>query len=374
MYNYNDYYQKTNLPDYSTIQINAINILSHDESLPVRLLDLKGTKVRFYINKTNNNVHYNIDDKVEPETMLKYQETFKQLMNNFFFGDTYIYCVLKNNILYIYDIYTNNNWLSLKDMLKIQNEYNYGNIGFNVLPPIVSGIVPTSKLLEAIVSSTNQKYLKLFHEVYIEYETEEKVVDNSKKDILFYGTEPTYSYNNNYNYYNDDYYNDGYSYGYNYKPKKKVEVVTLNKVSSIKEFKDVSKESRSTLFKETNKNVNDYIEKNNIELTAEETKVKMIICYLYSLNCSMTTRKYLYDYYNEEFCIDANNFHLIQEELDDVKLLSHVFQQYWFKEFKSLISKNLRTLIKPETIYKLLKEELEVFYTFYKNENVVNCL
>ena len=119
---YNSYsYNKA--PEISSVAENALNIFCHDESIPVRLLNLKGIRIRFYINKSDKNVHINTSSNLSIDLLKAYKELFSQLTERFFADDAYIYGVLNEEKLYIYDIYTNENWLSERDMEKIKNEY-----------------------------------------------------------------------------------------------------------------------------------------------------------------------------------------------------------------------------------------------------------
>src|SRR5574344_1145065 len=158
---YNSYsYKKA--PEISSVAENALNIFCHDESIPVRLLNLKGIRIRFYIDKTNNNVHINTSSKMNISSLQAYKELFSQLTERFFADDAYIYGVFSEGKLYIYDIYTNENWLSERDMEKIKNEYGYGELGLVTLTPLIEGIIKTREIIEAISAIGDTRFIKLF--------------------------------------------------------------------------------------------------------------------------------------------------------------------------------------------------------------------
>src|SRR5574344_1039532 len=208
------------LPEFSSIGENSISIISHDENIPVRLLDTKGVKIRLYINMTENNVHINCLEAFDAKLLDPYKNMLKGLIDNFFYGEAYVYAVY-NKKLFIYDIYTNSNYLSSRDMEKIKNEYGYGDVGFNTLEPLASGIIPTKHLLEIAAASNNPKSLRLLPAVYL-IRDEISQESKSQKDVLILGEEPksTYNYGRYYKngkYYYDDYdYDDGYGYGTDY--------------------------------------------------------------------------------------------------------------------------------------------------------------
>src|SRR5574344_2304952 len=115
---YNSYsYNKA--PEISSVAENALNIFCHDESIPVRLLNLKGTRIRFYINKTNNNVHINTSSKMNISSLQAYKELFSQLTERFFADDAYIYGVFSEGKLCIYDISSYETCLYFEDLWNI---------------------------------------------------------------------------------------------------------------------------------------------------------------------------------------------------------------------------------------------------------------
>src|SRR5574344_2424308 len=92
------------MPEFSSIGENSLSIISHDENIPVRLLDTKGTKIRLYIDSVYKNVHVNHLEDFNISLLDQYKNMLNELMTNFFYGDAYIYAVY-NKKLTIYDIY-----------------------------------------------------------------------------------------------------------------------------------------------------------------------------------------------------------------------------------------------------------------------------
>jgi hypothetical protein len=376
-------YSYTNAPEISSVAENALNIFCHDESVPVRLLNLKGIRIRFYINKSDKNVHINTSSNLSIDLLKAYKELFSQLTERFFADDAYIYGVLNEEKLYIYDIYTNENWLSERDMEKIKNEYGYGELGFTTLTPLIEGILKTREIIEAVSAVDDVRFIKLFPCVYVKFDTDSIEQVKTLKDTLYVGEEKKYNYYNGYNSFNDydNYYNkkdddDDYYNTHVWSPSEHAYVLKKNCVKSDKEVKVVPKEftllnkkERTESYYTVKKNVEDYISKNGLSESLKEGEKKLlrIVCYLYSLNCLPKTRQLIYNYYETDYFKETNYAALSSE--DDIYVWSDVFVKYWKNNFKDELKriKNLDDL-STTLVYIILYEELSCFSNFYEKE------
>ena len=109
------------VPSLSTLENNRIKDFSSVEyELPeLRLVELKGTPVRIEINKN----YVEVNSSEEEISLEKYKNVFQDLFK-FFYGTGYLFGFVYNNELKIYDVYTNNNFLSTRDMYYLESNYS----------------------------------------------------------------------------------------------------------------------------------------------------------------------------------------------------------------------------------------------------------
>ena len=105
------------VPNLFTFESNGIKDLSFLSNCPQenRILYLDGSLVRIEINPSLKTVNLQLED--DTVDLSSYTALFEKLMNSFFYGKAYLFgFVDENKKLLIYDIYTNDNYLSLRDM------------------------------------------------------------------------------------------------------------------------------------------------------------------------------------------------------------------------------------------------------------------
>ena len=109
-------------PKVSSIADNEINdLFSISYYLPqLRLLYLEGIPVRIELNKERYVELSSYEEEIEIDN---YDKVFKKLFD-FFYGTGYLYGFVKNKKLKIYDVFTNENFLSSKDLMISLSEYS----------------------------------------------------------------------------------------------------------------------------------------------------------------------------------------------------------------------------------------------------------
>jgi hypothetical protein len=144
-------------PKLTSVEDRSLNILRASSGLMVRIMDLSGIPIRIHIDTKFKKIYFRSNsknDKLKTFLDKKYIVLFKDLMTNFFPGEAFLYAVLKDDKLWIYDIYTNSNWFNYEDLITIRDEYRYGEDGMEVLEPVKIGCF------------TQLEFFKLFTEIY----------------------------------------------------------------------------------------------------------------------------------------------------------------------------------------------------------------
>lgn len=274
-------------PELSSLETNRIVDIYNIDSVPyfTRVLKLSGTEVRIKFDKT----YIEVNTTEETVNLSKYSNMFSQLLQ-FFYGIAYLFGVVdeKNNLL-IYDVYTNDNYFSTRDLKYLEKMFC-----LPVAAPVAEGKLTFDNLID-IYSSLKNDYVVVLPSVYV---NDNRNYVEIKEDIIskvIFGEKPVFK---TYNYYNSSYYNNNYN-NYSYNPPKK-------ETSKVKEVKPkigayalTTKEERETIFKEVYKNVSDYLTTYSKESkdTDEWWKKKgKRYCYLYSIHTLPSTRQLFFDY------------------------------------------------------------------------------
>ncbi len=108
------------VPKISSLEENRFkDIQSVEDSFQeLRFLKLKGSFVRIELAK------YFIEATTNIEVDLsKYKEMLEKLRDEFFYGVGYLFGIIEDNNLKVYDVYTNSNYLSTRDMKRLNEKF-----------------------------------------------------------------------------------------------------------------------------------------------------------------------------------------------------------------------------------------------------------
>lgn len=325
------------VPSLSTLEINRIKDFSSVEyELPeLRLVELKGTPVRIEINKN----YVEVNSSEEEINLEKYKNAFQDLFK-FFYGTGYLFGFVYNNELKIYDVYTNNNFLSTRDMYYLESNYNIpivkpiaeGNFTYNYLITVLN-----KKISEGINACDMYLFPCMYLEDKREYITETvKTVSN-----VIIGEKRTWNYTSS------------------IQPKTDVKkVVEFQKPKTdMAIFSKTTKKEREDIKKEVYKNISNKLKECKDEEVIKWWKTKgQIFSYLYSIHTLPSTRQIVYDY--------CKNYAMYID--------SSTLEQKWGCLFLDMFDEKYNSIIKNKIIYedyemfsKVFKEELIEFDKFF---------
>lgn len=354
---------KTNytIPSLSSIESNRIKDLTYVENYfeELRLIRLSGFPVRLKINK-----NYVELTSTEVEIDLSaYKPIFEKLMN-FFYGDGYVYGYVNNNKLVVYDIYTNDNFFSSRDLERIS---------FETCLPIAEPIYEGNFSFDFLISVLNKKInnegipaeeLYLLPSVYINDKREWVETKEKEIDTVILGEKKTYPvYNSTYGTYNNLTTNNNIIEPV--KPNKKEK--EPNKIIKYPVFILSTKEERTAIFNETYKNISKYIEKNSKFFTKGcldwWNKKGKFYCYWYSIHTLPATRQLVYDYCSFYYLDDLSKYISLTEKWTEL------FINMFDEDYEDIMKKVNIDLNVFDYFNQCFCEELNEFNKFYVKEN-----
>ena len=291
----NNYYSVPSLSSLEEHEItDLMNINAYQEEL--RLVQLPGVPVRIRIDKDYVELTSN-EDEID---LSFYKEIFSKLMN-FFYGVGYIFGYVSNNKLLVYDIYTNNNFFSTKDLAIMERDYN-----LPIVSPIIEGNFTPDCMIEILNKKINNEKIPadelfILPSVYINDTRIFTFSKNTEISKVILGEKKVYTYPIN-------------TWTNQSAQLPKTPVITPVNNAKTKEpndFDDVyslsTKEERTAIYNETYKNVSKYVEKNkkvfDKPLLDWWKKNGKYLTYLYSIHTLPSTRKILWDY-SKTYCLD----------------------------------------------------------------------
>lgn len=350
-------------PSISSVAENEIvDLASIGLYLPqLRLVQLKGVPIRLTIQKEK---YIELNSTEEEVDISKYYDCLKDVMS-FFYGVAHIYAYVDDGKLFIYDIFTNDNYLSTRDMNYLEQIYH-----IPIVKPIAEGTFTFSYLVEILNKKINGEGIEAdsLHILPCMYLDDGRTYTSSAPKVttnIVVGEKP--------------------------KPvvatpvtktvaPTTVPVGTLTEVktpipSVIEEpeiFRITTKEERTAVYKEVLKNVNDYVEKNKIQFSALELKWwkehGMKFAHAYAIHTLPKTRHIVYDYCKQFGGVVAYYgltnyekwaelfYYLFEDEYSDSLLKGHSFSSDW---------------VEADKFAAIFKEEFEEFDKFYVAENDV---
>ena len=334
------------VPKLSSLTDNGIKDLFSIANYPeqLRLVQLEGIPVRIEINKK----YVEVNSEEEELDFSKYNNMFEKLME-FFYGTTYLYGFLKEDKLLIYDVFTNDNYFSTRDM-------NYLEMNFDL--PIVKPIAEGNFSFDYIIAILNKKIndekmdpdsLFLLPTVYID----------DKREYTYFKPELISSV----------VFGQKYSIPATTTPAKNTSTVMPPKKPQVFEVIQFStKKEREDIFLETYKNVSKYYDSIKGTLSKECNewfqKYGKMFTHLYSIHTLPSTRKIVYDYAKEYYLpytqysdpVDKKWSYLFIDFISELYYNSDLMKKYTF---------NLNDYDYFATIFK---EELINFDKFFVKE------
>ena len=345
-------------PELSSINDNRIVDIFSIGTIPyeVRILTLIGNAVRIEINK---------DGYVELKSVVdldlsKYNEIFKELQE-FFYGTAYLYGNFNDGKLEIYDVFTNDNFLSTRDLNFLKKHYN-----LPLAEPKYEGyIYSMSDALDKLkqIDGYDESSIFILPAVYINDKREEPKITSTIKEKVILGEKKVYPvWNGTYNTYN----------AYNAYNANAINTVSTKKEEKTKKFlpevfKLVDKKQRESIFNETYLNISEYIK--TIKLTDNEKKwwdkYGKLYTHLYAIHTLPETRKLVYEY-TEQFVLPWNYYNY-ENSYKWAILFTEMFDDIYYDNF--LEPKNIIiTAMDVDNFEKIFHQELNEFNKFYEAE------
>ena len=353
---------KTNytVPTLSSLEDHGIKDLisvgNYEEEL--RLVQLTGIPVRIRIDKD----YVELNSTENEINLSAYKECFIKLMK-FFYGVGYIYGYMNGNKLTVYDIYTNDNFFSTRDLNIIEKETGL---------PIVKSIFEGKFTSEFIISVLNKKIneekipaneLFILPSVYINDEREWETAKTKEISTVIYGKKPEKTYVNNYGHW--DYTLKCWVYPEEQKKKEEKTVVKNHNQYDVFQFS--TKKERTEIFNETYKNVSKYVEENKSAFSNPclewWEKYGKYITYYYSIHTLPATRMIVWEY-SELYCISY-----IDRYLPITEKWADFFTEFFEENYSELMKKIKFDYSFTLFFEKVFHEELLVLDKFYVQEN-----
>lgn len=348
------------IPKFYSCCENHIGLYNIESGVDVRGIYMEGVTsyIRVTLNPDDSCVYYNsnTENGTNNDVLENYKELFECLNKKFFYGETHIYGVIKEEKFLIYDILTNDNYLSVKDMIKIRDDYNYSKLNFELLESIISGDnFDTLKVIKYIANNNiNVEKFYILPSVYLAncnmytdlHKADAKTTFTNSEEKYIIGTKPVkYSTTRVWNSKKSTYENFNAD---NFNKKTQATNAVKRITASDKINKILTKDERLNHLKDTLINVNDYIKTEKIILTKDESNAVQSFCYLFALTSHAKTRSLF-----EDFLWANISF------IDTDDIYSSLIK-YWEKEFPDSILRlhNKKKFLNEEFIKKIFCQEV----------------
>lgn len=311
----------------------------------------KDTKV---LNKKIKIEFFNKDTTVIKSIVLKNKEftnTIKELKENMFSTDSYIYFFCDKKKFYIYDIMSNTNYFPFCDIKKIV--YDLNNFEFTFLRPIVSGNYSSEEILGFFNNYFKENTTKCLKDFFImpafpeldapTYSFRDKIIkDIIKEESLFEEVVPIII----------EKFED-----------LALEVITVPKIEYFPNFSTFEdKTFNNPEYDAALENIETYIEESLLTLSFQEERVCSYICYFWSVWGTATLMGTVQQYIKNICGID---FKKVLESVQISQSLACIFLTIWKEkeqEIMAEISKDIVAYLTEDLIMKVLKDEFEFYY------------
>jgi len=353
-------------PKISSLKDNGIKDLLYVASyLPeLRLVYLTGVPVRIELNKEG---YVELNSEEEEIDLSAYNKIFKSL-SEFFYGTAYLYGFVNENKLIIYDAFTNDNFLSSRDLMFLESKYK-----IPVVKPIAEGNFTFDYLVEVLNKKINGEGMKsskfyILPSVYVDdTRTYSSITENIKSKIIL-GEKPVVKPT-----YWSGYSNSNSNSSYKPATTTALPAATSDKKTPKKEDKALlkvlelsTKKERQSIYEQTLKNVKTYSE--TLPLSENEKKWwkanGSFFTYLYSILTLPSTRSIVYDYC--EFYFLSYDECILPIETKWASLFVDMFSEIFQR---SLEVKKIKITDELYSMFALFfKEELIEFDKFFVKE------
>jgi len=351
-------------PSVSSLEQNGIKDLLSIDSVPeeIRIVQLEGTPVRIEVGSTGEGYA-----EMQAHQVVKITNYDFSRIAKFFYKIGYLYGFVKDGNIKVYDVFTNDNFLSVRDLNFLKE-----NFGLPLAEPIKEGKFSAKEILD-FINKLNIDLASVFvlPSVYI----------NDQRNSIINTPLPTYQMlfgKRTYEYYGTSYYGSNYQNTKSYnsvqddyttvKP-----TLPAPKTKKAEVFELTAKDERHSIFKETWKNISTRLKtiKKFPKGFKEWFNLKgKTLCYLYAIHTLPASRKIIYDYvYSQSF--DDPVYDFLQ---DTETFWTWIFLDFFYEEFsKVLEAKKFFLEEKDYTYFEFaFYEELSNFNTFFEKEEIIS--
>lgn len=362
------------VPDISSLEDNEIKEFSSVELIPqeLRIVHLNGSFARIEVN-TDGYCELSSYDEVDINEEDK--KIIESLMKNFFYGKAYLFGVVNEGNFLVYDIRTNDNYFSYRDLqvlnkiygLKLAETFFDGYIHYDDLISLLNSKIETGLLIED---------LHILPSMYLNDKREYETIKEEVVKSIIVGEKPAPKVYNTWS---------GSSSGYcggTYRPSTpavstppatnstavqptKEQVEENNKKEA---FRITTKDERTAIFQEVLKNLTTYINA-KVKTTAQDfvidfwNKHGVKFAYLYAIYSLPKTRHIIYNFIKDNKTMYEINGYLTSSEIW-AEIFLDFFETYHSVELKNFVSKWDDYV----AMALLFQEEFEAFETFYEKE------
>lgn len=343
-------------PKISSLKDNGIKDLLYVASyLPeLRLVYLTGVPVRIELNKEG---YVELNSEEEEIDLSAYNDIFKSL-SEFFYGTAYLYGFVNENKLVVYDAFTNDNFLSSRDLMFLESKYK-----IPVVKPIAEGNFTVSYLVEVLNKKINGEGMKsnkfyILPSVYIDdTRTYSSATEDVKSKIILGEKKETTTYNTWSGYNTTTYTPPVKTVGNSTSTTTTTTTKKKSKTDKIliEIFEVSTKEERQQIYEQTLKNINSYMETlplSEIEKNWWKSNGKFF-AYLYSILTLPSTRSIVYDY---------GEFYYL-----DVEECANPIEKKWAVFFVDMFGEVFQGTLETKKI-KITSDFYSMFALFFKEE------
>lgn len=338
------------VPKLSSLSDNGIKDLFSVAEYPtqLRLIQLTGTPVRIEINK--NYVEINCED--ESINLSAYNEMFKGLME-FFYGTAYLYGCVNDDKLIVYDVFTNDNYFSTKDMGFLERTYNVP-----IVTPLAEGNFEPAEIIATMHQLVIGKEIPMdeIHILPTVYVVDNREYETFKPEMftkIIYGEKKSYSSTTT---------TTAVATTTTKTEPKKIDLKELEV------FELVTKAERTSIYNETMKNVSAYFEtiKDKLPQACIDwwKKNGLVLTYVYAIHTLPKTRNLIYEY-AASYILPSEYLKKPVEDKWAAVFLDMIDDKYYNTE---LLRRFIATLNNYDYFAMIFKQELLILNSFYEKE------
>jgi hypothetical protein len=350
-------------PKLYSVESRGISIFNVTPEIDLRIVDLSGIPIRIKIDSKFKYIYLKTGVKtskeIKDEFSARFLTLFESLMTNFFKDDAYIYGVYNDKRLFIYDIYTNNNWFTFYDLTRIEKEYGYHDLGFELLYSLIKEkrftTLQALQVFSEIIEKNPEKQRKLFILPYYDLVTATGYSFTSSGDGI-----PALEAGNT----EEKIFGTYVGSTVPINVKKNVSVSEDENKSSkaplLFEMINLTKDEREKAYKETKDSIFSFIERKKYQLSEDERSCVIIISYLWAMWSHLNMRGKIIDYLSEK-----NNYIFLRElNRTGNRDYSYLMLSLWYhfnSQNLNRMTSRVRKNLSAAFIRKILEEEFTYF-------------